>query len=122
MPHTSAQLVEYCRRHRLPPVLGALTPTEIVAAWSLGVPLVTLFPASSIGGPEYVGRLTSRMPDLRLAAAGGVGPENIVDYFNSGIFAIAVGRLLFTRGDLNNENYAAIAERARGINRLAGVA
>jgi 2-dehydro-3-deoxyphosphogluconate aldolase/(4S)-4-hydroxy-2-oxoglutarate aldolase len=122
MPHTSAHLVEYCRRHRLPPVLGALTPTEIVAAWSLGVPLVTLFPASSIGGPEYVGRLTSRMPDLRLAAAGGVGPENIVDYFNSGIFAIAVGRLLFTRGDLNNENYAAIAERARGINRLAGVA
>ena len=100
---------------------GALTPTEVVSAWSLGVPLVTLFPACSTGGPEYAARLTTRLPDLRIAAAGGVGPENIVDYFNAGIFAIAGGRLLSTRGAINNETYAAIAERARGINRLAGV-
>ena len=121
MPHTSASLVEACRRALVPPVIGALTPTEVAAAWAMGVPIVTLFPASSMGGPEYVAAITSRLNDIRLSVAGGVGSENIVDYFNAGAFAIAVGARLFTKGDLKNENYAAIGERARGIIRLAGV-
>jgi 2-keto-3-deoxy-6-phosphogluconate aldolase len=53
-------------------------------------------------------------------ASGGVSSENIAEYFAAGAFAIAVGSRLFTRGDLQNENYAAIAERARGMVRLAG--
>ncbi|HZM89134.1 MAG TPA: hypothetical protein VFF31_21600 [Blastocatellia bacterium] len=121
MPHTSAGLVDACRRSHVPPVIGALTPTEVAAAWAMSVPMVTLFPAASIGGSEYVAAITSRLNDIRLAVAGGVGSENIVDYFNAGAFAISVGSRLFTNGDLKNENYAAIAERARGIIRLAGV-
>jgi 2-dehydro-3-deoxyphosphogluconate aldolase/(4S)-4-hydroxy-2-oxoglutarate aldolase len=122
MPHTSPPLVEACRRSRIPPIAGALTPTEIAAAHSLGSPLVTLFPASSIGGREYVASVISRMPGARVIVAGGVGPENIVDYFSAGAVAVTVGGSLFTRGDLKNENYAAIAERARGMIRLAGIA
>jgi 2-dehydro-3-deoxyphosphogluconate aldolase / (4S)-4-hydroxy-2-oxoglutarate aldolase len=122
MPHTSPPLIEACRRSRVPPVAGALTPTEIAAAHSLGVPLVTLFPASSIGGRDYVTSVMSRMAGVRLIVAGGVGPENIVEYFNAGAAAISVGGSLFARGDLQNENYAAIAERARGMVRLAGMA
>ena len=118
---TSAGLVDACRRSHVPPVIGALTPTEVAAAWAMSVPMVTLFPAASIGGSEYVAAITSRLNDIRLAVAGGVGSENIVDYFNAGAFAISVGSRLFTNGDLKNENYAAIAERARGIIRLAGV-
>ena len=121
MPHTSTSLVDACRRAFVPPVIGALTPTEIATAWVMGVPIVTLFPAASMGGPEYVAAITSRLNDIRLAVAGGVGSENIVDYFNAGAFAISVGARLFTSGDLKNENYAAIGERARGIIRLAGV-
>jgi 2-dehydro-3-deoxyphosphogluconate aldolase/(4S)-4-hydroxy-2-oxoglutarate aldolase len=122
MTHTSPPLIEACRRSRVPPVAGALTPTEVAAAWSMGVPLVTIFPVSLFGGPEYLKSLTRRMSDIRLIAAGGVGSENIVDYFSAGAFAISVSSRLFTRGDLDNENYAAIAERARGIIRLAGTA
>ena len=122
MPHTSTVLVDACRKKLVPPVIGALTPTEVANAWAIGAPIVTLFPAASMGGPEYVAALTSRITEVRLAVAGGVGPENIVDYFNAGAFAISVGGRLFTGGDLKNENYAAIAERARGIVRLAGVA
>jgi 2-dehydro-3-deoxyphosphogluconate aldolase/(4S)-4-hydroxy-2-oxoglutarate aldolase len=121
MPHTSAPLVDACRRAHVAPLIGALTPTEVANAWAMGVPIVSLFPASSLGGPDYVAALTSRLNDIRLAVAGGVGSDNIVDYFDAGAFAIAVGSRLFTNGDLKNENYAAIAERARGIIRLAGV-
>lgn len=122
MPHTSAALVEACRRSHVAPLIGALTPSEVATAWSMGSPLVTVFPASSLGGPEYIAALTSRINEAKLVVSGGVGSENIVDYFNAGAFAIAVGGRLFTSGDLKNENYAAIAERARGVVRLAGVA
>lgn len=122
MPHTNTSLIEACRRAMVAPLLGALTPTEVATAWSMDVPIVTLFPAAALGGPTYVAALTSRLSDARLAVSGGVTSENIVDYFNAGAFAIAVGGCLFTSGDLNNENYAAIAERARGIIRLAGAA
>ncbi|MBI3654471.1 MAG: hypothetical protein HY231_25865 [Acidobacteria bacterium] len=121
MPHTNNQLIETCRRHRAFPVVGALTPTEVAYVWSLSVPLITIFPASALGGAEYINALTSRMPEIRLIASGEVGPDNICDYFTAGAFAVSVGKRLFTRGDLQNQNYVAIAERARGIRRLAGV-
>ena len=121
MPHTNKRLIETCRKHRAFPVVGALTPTEVAYVWSLGVPLITIFPASSLGGADYIAALTSRMVGIRLVASGDVGPDNIVDYFSAGAFAISIGQRLFTRGDLQNQNYVAIAERARGIRRLAGV-
>jgi len=122
MPHTNTALIECCRQRRVPPLIGALTPTEVASAWAMEVPMVTLFPAAPLGGPEYLAAITMKMPDVRIVAAGSVGPENIVDYFTAGAFAIAVGRQLFTPGDLQYENYTAIADRARGIIRLAGVA
>lgn len=121
MPHTSPMLIETCGRHRVPAIIGALTPTEITVALSLGVALVTIYPVAALGGPDYLRSLTYRMPGARLAVAGGVGPENIVDFFSAGAFAITVGGRLFAHGDLQTGNYTAIAERARGMLRLAGV-
>ena len=120
MPHTSTPLIEATRKHRVPAIVGAMTPTEVVAAESMGAALVSLFPASLLGGPLYLGALTSRITGVRLVASGGVSSENIAEYFAAGAFAIAVGSRLFTRGDLQHENYTAIAERARGMIRLAG--
>jgi 2-dehydro-3-deoxyphosphogluconate aldolase/(4S)-4-hydroxy-2-oxoglutarate aldolase len=121
MPHTNGLLIESCHKHRAVPVVGALTPTEVAYVWSLGVPLITIFPAAALGGADYIAALTSRMQGIRLLASGDVGPDNIADYFSAGAFAIGVGKRLFTRGDLQNENYVAIAERARGMKRLSGV-
>lgn len=121
MPHTNPHLVETCRKRNTAAMTGALTPTEVAVALAVGAPFVSLFPAGMLGGPEYLNALATRIPDVRLVASGGVGPENIVDYFTAGAFAIAVGSRLFTTGDLQHENYTAIAERARGVMRLAGV-
>ena len=121
MPHTNVPLVEATRRHRVPAIIGALTPTEVAAAWSLGAPLVTVFPSEPMGGSNYVRALASRMAGVRLGAAGGVSQENVAEYFAAGAFAIAVGSCLFKRGDVQNENYAAIAERSRAILQLAGL-
>jgi 2-dehydro-3-deoxyphosphogluconate aldolase/(4S)-4-hydroxy-2-oxoglutarate aldolase len=120
MPHTNGALVEASRKHRVPAIIGALTPTEVATAESMGAAMVSLFPASTLGGPRYLAALTFRLGGVRLVASGGVSSENIAEYFAAGAFAIAVGSRLFTSGDLQNENYTAIAERARGMLRLAG--
>jgi 2-dehydro-3-deoxyphosphogluconate aldolase/(4S)-4-hydroxy-2-oxoglutarate aldolase len=121
MPHTNSALLEACRRLRSPAILGALTPTEVAGAWSLGVPLVNVFPAEPLGGPAYLGSLVSRLAGVRLSAAGGVDVDNIQQYFEAGAVAVSVGRSLLAGGDLENENYVAIAERARVMLRLAGL-
>ena len=121
MSHTSVPLVEATRRQRTPAILGALTPTEVAAAWSLGSPLVSVYPVEPMGGPAYIRALASRMTGIRLIASGEVGLDNIRDYFSAGAFATSVGNSLFQDGDLRNQNYAAIAERARNLLRLAGI-
>ena len=120
LPHTNKTLVEFCRRQRTFPIVGALTPTEIAYAWALDVPLISVFPTFSLGGADYIAALVARMGAVRLIASGDVGPDNITDYFSAGAYAVIVGRQLFTRGDLQNQNYTAIAERARGLRRLVG--
>src|SRR5262249_21621849 len=121
MPHTNPHPIESCRQYPVPPLVGALAPTEVASAWAMAVPLVMIFPAETAGGPEYIEAITSRFNGVRVGASGGVAPENIVDYFDAGAFAVSVGRRLFTETDLETENFLAIAERARGLLRLAGV-
>jgi len=121
MPHTSPALIESCKQHRISPIVGAFTPTEIASARAMAVPLVMIFPAIMAGGPEYVEAITTRFSDLRVGAEGGVAPENVVEFFEAGAFVVAMGRRLFTETDLQNENYDAITERSRGLLRLAGV-
>jgi 2-dehydro-3-deoxyphosphogluconate aldolase/(4S)-4-hydroxy-2-oxoglutarate aldolase len=121
LPFTNNQLIDACRKRRVFPLIGALTPTEIFNVWMAGNPLVTVYPASLIGGADYIAALTARLNDIRLVASGDVGPENICDYFAAGAFAVSIGKRLFARGDMQNENYVAIAERARGLRIQAGV-
>ncbi|MEW6130651.1 MAG: hypothetical protein AB1757_26710 [Acidobacteriota bacterium] len=121
LPFTNNQLIDACRRRRVFPLIGALTPTEIFNAWLAGASLITVFPVSQVGGAQYIAALTSRMNGIRLLASGNVAPEDVADYFSAGAFAISVGKRLFTKGDLQNQNYVAIAERARGYRLQAGV-
>ncbi len=33
---------------------GALTPTEVIAAWKAGSDFVKIFPCGAVGGPKYI--------------------------------------------------------------------
>jgi 2-keto-3-deoxy-6-phosphogluconate aldolase len=52
-PGLSHAVVSRARELGAPAIPGALTPTEIEAAWAAGAALVKLFPAG-LGGPSYV--------------------------------------------------------------------
>jgi hypothetical protein len=55
--------IEICRRYSVPMICGALTPTEVVAAWSAGADVVKIFPCGAVGGASYIKAL--KRPSLR---------------------------------------------------------
>jgi 2-dehydro-3-deoxyphosphogluconate aldolase/(4S)-4-hydroxy-2-oxoglutarate aldolase len=72
---------------------GAFTPTEILAAWRAGAPVVKLFP-SSVLGPRFLREVLAPMPFLRIVPSGGVSLENAGEWIRAGAAAISVGSAL----------------------------
>lgn len=96
---------------------GALTPTEVHAAWERGATAVKVFPAVSVGS-DYVRQLAGPLPHLLTLPSGGVTLEDIPEWIRAGCIAVSLGGPLigdaFTGGSLD-----ALKERARRA--LAGV-
>jgi 2-dehydro-3-deoxyphosphogluconate aldolase / (4S)-4-hydroxy-2-oxoglutarate aldolase len=76
---------------------GALTPTEILAAWKAGADFVKIFPCSVIGGDNYIRALRRPFPNIPLIAGGGVTQQNAAHYLLAGAAALSVGKELIPR-------------------------
>ena len=105
------RLVETAAELGLSYVPGALTPTEIVSAWELGVPAVKVSPIGPLSGADYLRELRGPLPDVALMPTGGVTIEAAAEYLRLGAVAVGVSAALFadalTGGDLG-----ALRERA----------
>jgi len=76
---------------------GALTPTEILAAWKAGADFVKIFPCSMMGGDAYIRTLRRPFPDIPLIAGGGVTQQNAAHYLLAGASALSIGKELIPR-------------------------
>jgi 2-dehydro-3-deoxyphosphogluconate aldolase/(4S)-4-hydroxy-2-oxoglutarate aldolase len=70
---------------------GAMTPTEVFSAWSLGGDIVKVFPASHAGGAGYLKALKGPFPEIDLLPTGGVNLETIAGFIEAGAVAVGVG-------------------------------
>jgi 2-dehydro-3-deoxyphosphogluconate aldolase / (4S)-4-hydroxy-2-oxoglutarate aldolase len=70
---------------------GALTPTEIIAAWKAGSDFVKIFPSATAGGTHYVRALKVPLPQVPLIVTGGVNQLTSFDYILAGASAVGVG-------------------------------
>jgi 2-dehydro-3-deoxyphosphogluconate aldolase/(4S)-4-hydroxy-2-oxoglutarate aldolase len=97
-PSFVPEVVERAEALGVPAIAGALTPSEVEAAWSAGAALVKLFPAS-LGGPAYVRALLAPLRDVPLVATGGVDASNAKEFLDAGAVAVAVGDALLRPGE-----------------------
>src|SRR6202022_3323991 len=65
------ETIEFAIHEKVLMMSGALTPTEVVAAWKAGSDLVKVFPCAQVGGDSYIRALKGPFPDIPLIAAGG---------------------------------------------------
>jgi len=92
---------------------GALTPTEIIAAWNAGSDFVKVVPCNAVGGHNYIRSLKSGMPQIHLIAAGGVDQRTACNFIAAGATALGVGRDLIPAEAIRLRQAQRIQELAR---------
>jgi 2-dehydro-3-deoxyphosphogluconate aldolase/(4S)-4-hydroxy-2-oxoglutarate aldolase len=90
-PTLNFNTIAICRRYGIAVMPGALTPTEVLAAWEAGADIVKVFPCSAMGGAKYLKALHGPMPQLKLIPTGGVSLGTAEEFLQSGAFALGVG-------------------------------
>lgn len=89
-PHTEVELATKMAASGLPVMMGALSPSEVMQAWTLGSDVVKVFPGS-LGGPSYMKALKGPFPDIPMMPTGGVNDGNLGEWFAAGAFAVGAG-------------------------------
>lgn len=90
-PATNFDVINFCNEQEIVVMPGALTPTEVVAAWNAGADFVKIFPASAMGGASYLKSLRAPLPNIKLIPTGGVSLKTAADFILAGAEAIGVG-------------------------------
>jgi 2-dehydro-3-deoxyphosphogluconate aldolase/(4S)-4-hydroxy-2-oxoglutarate aldolase len=85
------EVVAYAKKVDVASLPGALTPTEIIAAWKAGADFVKIFPTGHVGGIKYVRALKVPLPQVPLIATGGVNQLTASDFILAGAIAIGLG-------------------------------
>ncbi len=102
-----------CQEAGVPVFPGVATASEVMAARALGLRVVKVFPASSIGGPGFIRSLASVWPDMQFMPTGGVSLANLGDYLRLPA-VIAVGGSWIAAADLMAAgDWSGITELAR---------
>jgi 2-dehydro-3-deoxyphosphogluconate aldolase / (4S)-4-hydroxy-2-oxoglutarate aldolase len=114
-PGLDLETVELVRRQGKLMMAGALTPTEITAAWKTGADFVKIFPCGSVGGPKYIRALRGPFPQIPFVPTGGVNLETAADFIRAGAAALGVGGELVQAAALKSGNAALITENARNF-------
>ena len=99
----------------VPMMPGALTPTEVIAAWKSGAEMVKIFPCGAVGGPRYLSALRGPLPEVKLLPTGGVNVSNAGEYIAAGAAALGVGSELVDGAALAEGRDALLTERARAL-------
>lgn len=94
-------------------IAGALTPTEVIAAWKAGSGFVKIFPCGAVGGPAYIKALKAPLPDIPMIPTGGVNLKTAADFIRAGAAALGVGGEIVSQDALKSGDTAAILQAAR---------
>jgi len=112
-PGLKLATIEMARRYSKVSMPGALTPTEVLAAWDAGADIVKIFPCGNVGGPKYIKALKAPFPHIEMIPTGGVNLETAGEFLKAGACAVAVGAELVDAKSLKEGRYDVITERAR---------
>src|SRR5512138_1605196 len=112
-PALDMDTIACCRRYGIAVMPGALTPTEVVKAWTAGADFVKVFPAGAMGGASYIKALKAPLPQIDLVPTGGVSLKTAADFIKAGASALGVGADLVDLKAIRDGQAGVITERAK---------
>ncbi|MCD6332423.1 MAG: bifunctional 4-hydroxy-2-oxoglutarate aldolase/2-dehydro-3-deoxy-phosphogluconate aldolase, partial [Bacteroidales bacterium] len=108
-------LADTCKQLEVLWIPGTGTLTEIYQAQKWGADIIKIFPAQSIGGPEFVKAILGPMPWAQIMPTGGVtpDPDNLKAWFDSGVCGVGMGSKLFTKSLVENSDPGPLSKKIR---------
>lgn len=118
-PNTVPQVIARAVALGLDPAPGFATATEAFAAIAAGARHLKLFPAATYG-PGHLRQLKAVLPgDVLVWAVGGVGPDNMAEWWAAGARAFGLGGELYRAGQSVAETAAKAKQVMAAIRRLS---
>jgi 2-dehydro-3-deoxyphosphogluconate aldolase / (4S)-4-hydroxy-2-oxoglutarate aldolase len=114
-PTLNLDLIQLCHRYSTVIVPGAMTPTEILTAWTAGADMVKVFPAAQLGGPEYLKAIRGPLPQVLLVPTGGVNLQNAGAFIKAGAAALGAGGELVDKKAVKEKRFEVITENAKAF-------
>ena len=111
-PHTNVRVIEYAVENDLLSIAGAATPTEIIYAWEAGCDIVKIYPANTLGGPDYIRTIRGPIRDIPMLAGGIVPLDTIEAYLDAGCVAVNLGATLAVPDLVRTHQWEEIGRRA----------
>jgi 2-dehydro-3-deoxyphosphogluconate aldolase / (4S)-4-hydroxy-2-oxoglutarate aldolase len=112
-PGLNLQTVAFAAREGKLIMAGALTPTEVMAAWDAGADIIKVFPCGQVGGAKYIKALKGPFPQIPLIPTGGVNLNTAAEFLEAGCVALGIGGELVQADALKANKPEIIAENAR---------
>jgi len=112
-PGLVPDVMEAAARNGTVTIPGALTPSEVIAAWRAGADFVKIFPCAQMGGDQYIRALKVPLPNVRLIASGGVNQLTAANFIFAGASSLGIGSELMPRKALVARQEHWIHELAR---------
>jgi 2-dehydro-3-deoxyphosphogluconate aldolase/(4S)-4-hydroxy-2-oxoglutarate aldolase len=112
-PGLVPDVLEYTLKSDVVAIPGALTPSEVIAAWKAGADFVKIFPCAQVGGDQYIRALKIPLPQISLIASGGVNQLTAANFIFAGASSLGIGSELMPRKALSTRQDQWIRELAR---------
>jgi 2-dehydro-3-deoxyphosphogluconate aldolase / (4S)-4-hydroxy-2-oxoglutarate aldolase len=117
-PALNPETIAYCNSEEIVILPGAMTPTEVLNAWTAGGDMIKIFPAGEIGGAGYVKALKAPLPQIKMIPTGGVSLTTARAFLEAGADALGVGSDLVSGAVLKQGQDARITEKASQFARI----
>ncbi|MEL6113297.1 MAG: bifunctional 4-hydroxy-2-oxoglutarate aldolase/2-dehydro-3-deoxy-phosphogluconate aldolase [Pseudomonadota bacterium] len=112
-PGTTLGLLDLATSINEPVLLGAATPSDVMAIRDRDITLMKFFPAVPAGGLPYLKALGGPFPDVTFCPTGGIGRDEADPFLALPNVVCVGGSWVAPRAMIAEKNWAAITENAK---------
>ena len=118
-PGFSEKVVAWCLENDIPVTPGCVTPTEITAAYDMGLRVVKFFPAGVYGGLNAMKNLNAPFNQVKFIPTGGVNAANLGEYAAAPFIHAVGGSWVCNKKDIAEHKFDKITALAKEAHEIA---
>ena len=103
-PIINEEVIKRCVNMNIPIFPGALTPSEIYKAWTLGASIVKIYPAGNFGA-SYIKDVKAPLDKVRMMPTGGINLNNMQSFLEVGVDGFGIGSPLFDKSLIDAKDW-----------------